>query len=137
MLTNSYVRYYESRSDVNEPKYREIAKAKRISLSEAEALLYKGYVFGGHTCPLCMREQDKVDFEGYDFVGLAYVFEYSQPDGPPAMGIPFYTFYKEIGASPNGNTVYAQTYVPAIEVYGYEEYFESQAEEHQSALWTW
>ena len=51
-----------------------LANAKRLSLEDAEVLLYNGYVFGGHSCPLCMAAQDKISFEGYDFVGLEYVF---------------------------------------------------------------
>ena len=45
--------------------------------------------------------------------------------------IPFYAFYKNIGRSENGNLIYAKTYVPAIEVSGYKEYFESQEANHK------
>ena len=75
-------------------------------------MLYNGYVFGGHSCPLCMLAQDKIDFEGYDFVDIEYVFEYSNKNETPSIGIPFYAFYKNIGTSENGNTIYAKTYVP-------------------------
>ena len=132
ILTVSSVHYFENRSDIGDTQYDVVANAKRISISEAEALLYNGYVFGGHSCPLCMRAQDKIDFEGYDFVDIEYVFEYSNKNGTPSIGIPFYAFYKNIGTSENGNTIYAKTYVPAIEVSGYEEYFESQKGKHQS-----
>ena len=62
-----------------------------------------------------MSQQGLVDFHGYDHVGL-YYFE----------GLPFYAFYKNIGKSKNGNTVFARTLVAAIEVSGYNEYFESE-----------
>ena len=132
ILTVSSVSYFKNRSDLGDTGYDVIANAKRISISEAEALLYNGYVFGGHSCPLCMRAQDKIDFEGYDFVDIEYVFEYSTKKEKPLMGIPFYAFYKKIGTSENGNTIYAKTYVPAIEVRGYKEYFEGQKENHRS-----
>jgi len=47
-----------------------------------------------------------------------------------SYGIPFYAFYKQIGTAENGNLIYAKTYVPAIKVRGYEEYFESQIQNH-------
>ncbi len=132
ILTVSSVYYFKNRSDIGDTQYDVVANAKRISISEAEALLYNGYVFGGHSCPLCMLAQDKIDFEGYDFVDIEYVFEYSNKNETPSIGIPFYAFYKNIGTSENGNTIYAKTYVPAIEVSGYKEYFESQKDNHKS-----
>ncbi len=132
ILTASSVYYFKNRSNIGDIQYDAVANARRISVSEAEALLYNGYVFGGHSCPLCMLAQDKIDFEGYDFVDIEYVFEYSNKNGTPSIGIPFYAFYKNIGTSENGNTIYAKTYVPAIEVRGYEEYFETQKGKHQS-----
>ena len=132
ILTVSSVYCYKNRSGISDNQYDVVANAKRISISEAEALLYNGYVFGGHSCPLCMSAQDKIDFEGYDFVDIEYVFEYSNENGTPSIGIPFYAFYKNIGISENGNTIYAKTYVPAIEVSGYKEYFESQKDNHQN-----
>ena len=133
ILTVSSVYYFKNRSNIGDIQYDAVASARRISVSEAEALLYNGYVFGGHSCPLCMLAQDKIDFEGYDFVDIEYVFEYSNKNGTPSIGIPFYAFYKNIGTSENGNTIYAKTYVPAIEVSGYEEYFESQKGKHQNS----
>ena len=132
ILTVSSVDYFKNRSDIGDTQYEVVANAKRISINEAEALLYNGYVFGGHSCPLCMLAQDKIDFEGYDFVDIEYVFEYSNKNETPSIGIPFYAFYKNIGISENGNTIYAKTYVPAIEVSGYKEYFESQKDNHKS-----
>lgn len=128
----SKIRYYRSRGTMAQ-KYSVTTTAERISLEEAEALLYNGYVFGGHSCPLCMAEQEKVDFEGYDFVSIEYLFRYdydTQDHEVPNTGIPFYAFYKKIGTAPNGNLIYAKTYVPAIPVSGYTEYFEKQKENH-------
>ena len=76
-------------------EYPLIAEAKRISLKDAEALLYNGYVFGGHSCPLCMAAQDKVSFDGYDFVDMEYVFGVDTKTGKPTMAVPFYAFYKK------------------------------------------
>jgi len=123
ILFATSIRYYESRIDVSK-----IEGTKGISLEEAENLLYSGYVFGGHACPLCMENQEKVSFEDYDFVDIEYVFEYSE-DESATIGIPFYAFYKKIGTE-NANEIYAKTYVAAIEVSGYEEYFESQKNLH-------
>lgn len=132
ILSVSTVFYFKNRSSNIDTQYNVAAHAKRISISEAEALLYHGYVFGGHSCPLCMKAQSKVDFEDYDFVDVEYIFEYDNKDGTPKIGIPFYAFYKNIGTSKNGNTIYAKTYVPAIEVSGYKEYFESQKNNHRN-----
>lgn len=111
----------------------EIARAKMLTLEEAEELLYKGYVFGGHTCEYCMSQQDKVDFEGYDYVGLEYVFgqDYHYYN---TVGVPFYVFYKLIKTEElETHTVYtyAKTYVPAVKVSGLDEYFEMQKEKHR------
>ena len=131
VLTVADVWYHQTRNDVTD-EYSVIAKARRISLKEAEALLYNGYVFGGHSCPLCMAAQDKVSFDGYDFVDMEYVFGGDTKKGQPLMALPFYAFYKKIGTSENGNSIYAKTYVAAIEVGGYEEYFNSQKNEHKN-----
>ena len=126
VLTQYTVSYRQYRSTPEE-RFVPKMKLKMIPLKDAEALLYNGYVFGGHACPLCMAAQDGVDFENYDYVDLQYVFGYD--DGTEVL--PFYAFYKYIGKSANGNKTYAKTYVPAIEVTGYEEYFESQKSQHK------
>ena len=131
ILKVSAIDYVKNRSNVSET-YTVAANAEKITVSEAEALLYNGYVFGGHSCPICMRAQNKVDFEGYDFVDIEYVFGYDYNTGKITEGIPFYTFYKNIGTSENGNTIYAKTYVPAIQVSGYKEHFESQKDNHRN-----
>ena len=131
ILSDPSIAYEQFRSDPDS-RYTPIKKLKMISLEEAEELLCKGYVFGGHSCSLCMAEQTPVDFEGYDYVG----FEYVRGGGSTIEVIPFYTFYKYISDAPNGNKTYANTYVPAIKVSGYEEYFESQAKYHKQSTGT-
>lgn len=133
VLSVANVWYYQARNDITE-EYPLIANAKRISLQDAETLLYNGYVFGGHSCPRCMANQCKVSFRGYDFVELEYVFGFQPQTGQVTVCLPFYAFYKKIGTSENGNTVYAKTYVAAVEVKGYTEYFESQKRYHKS-IW--
>ncbi len=121
--------------DVDYIQYRDpspstpVKQVRLISLEEAEALLYNGYVFGGHSCRLCMAAQSKVDFEGYDFVGITYISGRERGDGS-YLCIPFYTFYQRIGTAKNGNTIYAQTYVAAVEAKGYQAYFQSQISQH-------
>jgi len=122
----SYIQYREAPAKVYSP----VAKVRVISLTEAEELLFKGYVFGGHSCPVCMEGQKKVDFSNYDFVGFEYV--YGKLDENDSQYLPFYAFSKKIGIDKNGNTVSARTYVPAFEVSGYEEYFKSQEAAHRS-----
>jgi hypothetical protein len=120
--------YNESLTDWND-YYRVKGKARMITLAEAEELLAKGYVFGGHSCKLCMAEQKKVDFTEYDAVSFEYVH------GKNGMIVPFYTFYKHLGASTSDKTgtiqEYAKTYVPAVEIEGLEEYFDMQTEKHK------
>ena len=134
ILRECAVDYIKKRVSADE-LYECVSNERIISLEEAESLLYKGYVFGGHGCDLCMAAQDKVSFEGYDFVGMEYQFDsgYGALYGK-ALGVPFYTFYKKIGTVDNGNDIYAKTYVAAIELSGYKEYFESQKKNHPYAV---
>lgn len=121
ILTVVRVGYQQHRTNIKELYY-----GKMISLEEAEELLYKGYVFGNPVCSICMQNQELVDFHDYDLVG----FEYLDSDNSTEI-LPFYAFYKKIGTSDNGNEVYAKTYVAAIEVTGYDEYFQKQHENHK------
>jgi len=102
-----------------EKYFRAEKECDLISLEEAEELLKKGYVFDGHSCPLCMASQQPVDFEDYDAVRFKSV-----------DGFPFYAFYKKIEDLPNGCIEYARTLVPAVRVVDLEEYFESQEPKH-------
>lgn len=133
LLTQVEVRFCESRVELTEAQ-AVASKAKILPLERAEEMLAAGYVFGGHACALCMEAQDKVDFAAYDYVSFEYVIR--QPYGQQvSKGFPFYAFYKQIGTAENGNIYYAKTYVPAIEVTGLADYFESQAENHREEFW--
>ena len=124
----SGVSLYEAAKNWND-YYDVTAKSKMLTLEEAEKLLEKGYVFGGHSCPLCMAAQPEVDFSDYTFVDVEYV---SDENGK--ICIPFYAFYKRIGENEYGIDTYAKTYVPAVQVSGYEEYFESQKDNHRNNI---
>ena len=120
ILKASKISYDKNRADFDNV----VTPVKRISVREAEKLLYKGYTFAGHSCPTCVSMNSEVSFRNYDYVGFEYRCVGS-------TWMPFYTFYKEIFAAPNGVKTYAKTYVAAIEVSGYEEYFESQKDKHK------
>lgn len=130
ILSRAKIEYMDY-TDPTKDCYPRIANANRISLAEAEKLLYNGYVFGGHTCPLCMAGQEQVSFRGYDYVGFEYVFGYTE-ERKRGDVVPFYTFFKAIGIGENGNTVYAKTYVPAIEVSDLAAYFRNQLQSHDA-----
>lgn len=135
ILTIATIKLTKIRKDINS-EYSTFAKAKRISLEDAEKLLYNGYVFGGHSCCLCIKLQERIDFEGYDFVDMEYVIGRDYQTGEPTTAIPFYAFYKKIGTATNGNDIYAKTYVCAIELSGYKEYFDSQTSNHKNVIYT-
>ena len=126
VLDNVTVRYVARRGV---GKYVSYGKNPAIGLERAEEYLNKGWVFGGHSCPLCMAEQGEVSFDGYDAVKLVYV------EGGEDLTelVPFYAFFKAIRTT-DGGTVYARTYVPAVEVSGLEEYFNAQQQFHSSAV---
>lgn len=123
----SEVSVYKASKKWNE-YYDVNTKAKMLTLEEAERLLEKGYVFGGHSCPLCMAAQPEVDFSDYNYVAIEYVYNESGE-----LCIPFYAFYKYLSETEQGIKTYAKTYVAAIEVSGYEEYFEGQKGKHQNS----
>lgn len=112
--------------------YQTTAKAQMLTLEEAKELLEKGYVFGNHSCTLCMKKQPSVDFSDYTYVTIEYVFDadrYLNKKERPLF--PFYVFYKHLEEKENGINSYARTYVPAIQVTGLDEYFEQQAALHK------
>lgn len=123
---------YSHRRVAAETEYTEKDYGPLIGLEKAEEYLRKGWVFGGHVCPLCMAEQEAVVFDTYDAWGLTYVTSWNEMGDTLTGALPFYVFCKAIGTSENGNTTYAETYVPAVEVTGMEEYFESQTKEHNA-----
>lgn len=130
IISDVSIRYTDFMSDPY-ARYVPVKKLKAISLEDAEELLYKGYVFGGHSCTLCMQEQAPVDFKDYDHVDLEYVRGFNDMEI-----LPFYAFYKYTGDADNGNKIYAKTYVPAIKVSGYEKYFEEQEKYHRASAET-
>ena len=120
------IRYTKVRVDLD-ARYPLVARAKKLSLKDAEELLRKGYVFGGGCC-LCTKEKEEVVFDSYDFVSLEYYwFTPKNTEEDVALGIPVYAFYKEISKGR-----YAKTYVPAIEIEGYEEYIDEIHRFHAS-----
>ena len=125
-LRDVWIRY-EYREETNLQK---LYNVELISLSKAEEFLNKGYVFGGHSCPICMSLQDKISFEDYDYVGIEYVYGYTDDRKIYRVAAPFYAFYKEMGISENGNKTYVKTYVAAFEVEGMDVYFNNQISKH-------
>ena len=103
----------------------EFETARMLTLEEAQEMLANGYVFGGHSCPLCMAEQPEVDFSDYDAVTFEYVA------GRNRIVVPFYTFYKETEEK-DGLHTYAKTYVCAVDLPGIEEFFKSQEAYHKN-----
>jgi len=102
-------------------------KAKLLTVEEAEEMLSKGYVFGFHSCPLCMASQPEVDFSEYDAVTLSYI------SGKNGLTVPFYHFYKKLEQDSQKLNSYAVTHVCAVALDGLEEYFEEQKLNHPSA----
>ncbi len=132
VLRNCNIRYTHFRVLLANA-YTPEARCRLLSLAEAEALLDAGYVFGGHVCSLCMEMQSPVSFDEYDFVTMVYITG-DPTDTGSALSVPFYAFYKDIGASKNGNRTFARTLVPAVEVSGLAEYFEMQKQNHNAGI---
>ena len=125
--------YFVDYSKTVAERQRVMAKAKTITLTEAEELLAKGYVFCEHVCMGCIQEQEAISFDDYDFVEINYIFRYLKSPSRPGdiEGLPFYTFYKKIRDTNDGRVLYAVTNVCAIKLTGYEEYFANQAKYHR------
>ena len=123
-LTAVYISCYDYKAD---PLYKE-SREKRISLEMAEELLEHGCVFGSAAYAVCscMPSPQRITFDTYDYVDIEYMSG-MDPESGKWISIPFYAFYKKIGEAENGNLIFAKTYVAAIELSGYEEYFESIA----------
>lgn len=124
--------YFVDYSKTVAERQKVMAKAKTITLTEAEELLAKGYVFCEHVCMGCIQEQEAISFDDYDFVELNYIFRYLESPSRPGdiEGLPFYTFYKKIRDTNDGRVLYAVTNVCAIKLTGYEEYFASREKYH-------
>lgn len=123
----SNIRYWSFRTE-NSSHSTPKAEMELLPLEKAEEYLSKGYVLATGGCVLCQSEQTPVDFANYDYVS----FEYKGGFNVGVLAIPYYAFYKNIGTAENGNTIFAKTYVPAVEVQGYEEYFENKHANHSN-----
>lgn len=121
------IAFWSYRTDNNSP-LRTFVKKELLPLKKAEEYLQKGYVLATGGCTLCQSEQTPVDFTDYDYVS----FEYKGGNKIGDLTIPYYAFYKNIGTAPNGNMTFAKTYVPAVEVEGYEEYFINKHNNHNT-----
>ena len=128
ILTNVSIRYRKLRVDMDE-LYPLVGKAEKLSLSDAEELLKKGYVFGGSSC-LCAAPKKEIVFDSYDFVSFEYYSTNKFSADGVTQAIPVYAFYKELRTDHDGAIIYAKAYVPAIEIEGYEEYFETHKGQH-------
>ncbi len=120
-LYNASIMFFPKSSNDELPSISK--QVELLPLQKAEEYLSKGYVLAIGGCPLCQAMQDPVDFTNYDYVDISYMTTNNKK-------IPYYCFYKNIGTSENGNMTFAYTYVPAIEVTGYEEYFENKHAQH-------
>ena len=130
ILNAQMVMYVQYRVPMQE-SLTEVGDEPLLTVSEAEEMLKKGYVFGGHSCRLWIQSQEKIDFSDYDYVGFEYVMGEPDSDGI-CLCVPFYTFFKDMGVTANGNHEYAKTYVCAVPVAGIETYFDMQSEKHDN-----
>lgn len=105
--------------------------SETISLDKAEEYLEKGYVFAQPVCPICSKYNIALDFSDYSYVQLEYESLYY--DDNKITVIPCYVFYKYISKTSLGYEKYARTCVPAIELEGYEEYFENKLKTHNDS----
>lgn len=125
-----YVRdvWYWSFRTESKSHSKPIAQKELLPLEKAEEYLQKGYVLGMGGCPTCQAAQKAIDFANYDYVS----FEYKGGINIGDLTLPYYAFYKNIGTAENGNMIFAKTYVPAVEVDGYEEYFINKHNNHNT-----
>lgn len=121
----SNIDYWSFRTE-NKSHLKPIAQKELLPLEKAEEYLNKGYVLTMGGCALCQATQTPVDFTDYDYVS----FEYRGGSGIGDLTLPYYAFCKNIGTAENSNMIFAKTYVPAVEVEGYEEYFENKHANH-------
>ena len=125
-LTCTYITCWEYRADYDE-MYEEQGQVRRLSLTEATERLKKGYVFGGSMCCECAKRE--MDFSAFDKVELVYQKAYFKDEG--YLAVPVYMFYKQTVSSRTGDPVIVMAQLPAFEMEGLEEFFESIAKDHQ------
>jgi hypothetical protein len=119
-----YLTYTDDEDTVNNSSPDMVGKARMLTIAEAQELIAKGYVYGGHGCTLCRAEESELSFDEYDKVTLTYTGEYA---GEYGWYVPFYTFYKKSNAY--GGQYYT-VIVPAVELSGLEDYFAEQTVVH-------
>lgn len=109
-------------------KYPNIAESEEVELigeDAARELLYKGYAFGiSNVCPICFPDPGEIAFDDNSECMLMYFRDYTSKCD---WLIPFYAF-----SEPINNTMCGVVFVPAIEIEGYEEYFEKQHTPHDN-----
>ncbi len=127
-LYNIFVIDYWSYRTENHSPLKPVAQKELLPLEKAEEYLRKGYVLAMGGCPFCQANQTPVDFSNYEYIS----FEYASDVGIGDLTLPYYVFYKNIGTAENGNMIFAKTYVPAVEVEGYEEYFINKHNNHNN-----
>ncbi len=120
--------FWSYRTDNHSP-LKTVTQKELLPLQKAEEYLQKGYVLAMGGCAQCQAEQTPVDFTNYDYAS----FEYAGGSEIGDLMLPYYAFYKNIGTAENGNMIFAKTYVPAIEVEGYEEYFINKHNNHNTS----
>ena len=123
----SNIWYWSFRTE-NGSYSKPIAQKNILPLEKAKEYLNKGYVLAYRGCPACQDEQSPIDFTNYDYVS----FEYKGGINVGDLTLPYYAFYKNLGTAENGNMIFAKTYVPAVEVEGYEEYFINKHNSHNN-----
>lgn len=117
---STFLSYYVN--NPNNPTNSISKQVELLSLEKAEEYLNKGYVLM-ENCPPCQIKRPHVDVSDYDYVSFSS-FTVKNTE------IPCYKFYKYFKTASNGNLVYLCLYVPAIEIEGYEEYFENIHNNH-------
>lgn len=111
---------YSSYRTISNSDLRVKFEKQLLPLEKAEKFLRKGYALSiDDSLSQYQFKQTNIDFTNYDYVS----FEYAGGNKIGDLALPYYSFYKNIGTSKNGNMIFAKAYVPAIEVEDYEEYF--------------
>lgn len=111
---------YSSYRTISNSDLRVKFEKQLLPLEKAEIFLRKGYALSiDDSLSQYQFKQTNIDFTNYDYVS----FEYAGGNKIGDLALPYYSFYKNIGTSKNGNMIFAKAYVPAIEVEDYEEYF--------------
>ena len=104
-----------------------IGQEELLSVEKAAEYLTKGYVLQYEKyCSLCTAQKNPSAYIGYDYVSMEYIGGYDDGD----LTLPYYVFYKNTGTTKNGKMIFSKSYVPVIEVTGYEEYFENKHAQH-------